>query len=277
MSIWERFDRIDARIIYLLMALALVLPVLRPIGMPMSTSPHMTQPFFDWIEHELPPNSLVLMDAAYSGGPAAELDPQLVANFAHLMERGHKVVIMAQWELGARLAWNVVTRVAAEVGAVYGEDFVVAGWRAGGIPWVRSLQDDFWAGMGGVDIDGVSFDQLPLMQRARAIRPDQFAGVIIYASGSPGVPTWVTWFPEMPLYVGNVAVQVPGNMDELEARQILGMLGGLRGAAEYEILLGRPGRAVKLMDAQSVGHSLIIVLLVLGNVGYIVKSRRKAA
>ena len=169
MSIWDRFERIDARIVYLLMAFALVLPVLRPIGMPMSISPHMTRPFFDWIEEGLPPNSLVLMDAAYSGGPAAELDPQLVATFAHLMQRGHKVVLMAQWDLGARLSMNVVTRVAEEIGAVYGVDFVVAGWRAGGIPWVRSLQDDLWAGMGGVDIDGVSFEQLPLMQRALSL------------------------------------------------------------------------------------------------------------
>jgi len=277
MSIWERFERIDARLVYLFMALALVLPVLRPIGMPISISPHLTQPFFDWIEGRLPPNSLVLMDAAYSAGPAAELEPQLVANFIHLMRRGHKVVVMAQWEMGAVLARTTLDRVAKEVGAVYGVDYVVAGWRAGGTPWVRSLQDDFWAGMAAVDVDGVSFERLPLMARARALTPEHFAGIIIYASGSPGVATWITWFPEMPLYVGNVAVQVPGNMDELAAGQIRGMLSGLRGAAEYELLIDKPGRAVKLMDAQSMAHAMIIILLVLGNVGYVMKGRRKAA
>jgi len=277
MSIWERFERLDARLVYLFMALALVLPVLRPIGMPISISPQLTQPFFDWIEDGLPPNSVVLIDAAYSGGPAAELDPQLVANFTHLIRRGHKVVAIAQWELGARLSKNVMDRVAKEVGAVYGVDYVVAGWRAGGEPWIRSMEDDFWGAMAGVDVDGVSFEQLPLMQRVRALRPDQVAGIIIYASGSPGVGTWITWFPDMPLYVGNVAVQVPGNMPHLVAGQIRGMLSGLRGAAEYELLIDKPGRAVKLMDAQSVAHSLIIILLVLGNVGYLMKMKQKAA
>ncbi|MEW6523808.1 MAG: hypothetical protein AB1445_09615 [Bacillota bacterium] len=277
MSIWERFDRIDARWIYLFMALALILPVLRPIGMPMSVNPQLTQPFYDWIEKELPPNSLVIMDAAYSGGSAAECDPQMAANFRHLMKKGHKVVLIAQWELGARLSKNVVDAVAREVGAVYGRDYVVAGWRAGGTPWMRSLQDDFWAGMTGVDIDGTSLGEFPLMQRLKAIKPDQVAGIIIYSAGSPGISTYTQFFPEFPLYVGNVAVQVPGNMPLLQARQVLGMLSGLRGAAEYEKLIGEPGRATKLMDAQSVAHMLIIILIVLGNIGYIVKNRQKSA
>ena len=60
-------------------------------------------------------------------------------------------------------------------------------------------------------------------------------------------------------------------MNNLRAGQIKGMLCGLPGAAEYEILLNRPGKTVKLMDAQSMGHLWIIVLVILGNIAYYAK------
>jgi hypothetical protein len=51
-------------------------------------------------------------------------------------------------------------------------------------------------------------------------------------------------------------------------------MGGLRGAAEYEALLGRRGVATAGMDAQSATHALIIVLILVGNVGYLASRRR---
>jgi hypothetical protein len=275
-SIWEKFENINPRLVYLFMALALVLPVLKPIGMPISVNPDLTMPFYNWIEKELPPDSLVIMDAAYSGGSSAECDPQLAANFRHLIAKGHKVVLIAQWELGARLAKNVVDRVSAEIGARYGVDYVVAGWRPEGTTWLRSLIEDFWAGMAGVDIDGRSFNEFPLMQRLKQFKKEQVAGIIIYSAGSPGIPSFTQNFPDIPLYVGNVAVQIPGNMPLLAAGQVKGMLSGLRGAAEYEKLINAPGIATKLMDAQSLAHLLIITLIVLGNVAFVVKQRSKA-
>ena len=43
---------------------------------------------------------------------------------------------------------------------------------------------------------------------------------------------------------------------------------GLRGAAEYEILINRKSVAVRGMDPQSVAHMLIITLIVLSNILY---------
>jgi hypothetical protein len=273
-SFWERFEGMDPRYMYAFLALALIIPVFRPIGMPIAVDPTFTQPMFDWIERGLPTDSLVILDTAYSPGAAAELDPQLAAVFRHLMRRGHKVVMLSQWELGARLGTNVVQAVAREVGAVYGVDWVSTGWREGGLPWMRSLEDDFWRGMGGVDIDGVPFEQLPLMMRLRALRPEQVAGVVVFVTGAPGAPTYITWFPRITLHIGATAVMVPGLTPQLVARQAHSLLPGLRGAAEYEVLLGKPGRATKLMDAQSLGHVIIMVLIILSNIGYAIRIRK---
>ncbi|HAI21679.1 MAG TPA: hypothetical protein DCM14_07290 [Clostridiales bacterium UBA8153] len=276
MSFWERFEGMDPRYMYVFLALALLIPVFRPVGMPIAIDHAFTQPMFDWIERELRPDSLLILDTAYSPGAAAELDPQLAAIFRHLMRRGHKVVLISQWELGARLGTTVVRRVADAVGAEYGVDWVSVGWREGGLPWMRSLQDDFWAGMGGVDIDGVPFERLPLMQRLRAFRPGQVDGIICFVTGSPGAPTYITWFPEIRLHLGATAVMVPGLTPQLVAGQTRSLLTGLRGAAEYEVLIGEPGRAVKLMDAQSLGHLIIMALIILSNIGYAIRTRQGA-
>ena len=55
----------------------------------------------------------------------------------------------------------------------------------------------------------------------------------------------------------------------LRSGQINGLIGGLRGAAEYESLIGRKGKAVAGMDAQSATHLAIIVLVLICNLFYL--------
>jgi hypothetical protein len=44
------------------------------------------------------------------------------------------------------------------------------------------------------------------------------------------------------------------------------MLTGMRGAAEYEMLIGAPGFALTAMAGQSFAHVFILALIVLANV-----------
>jgi hypothetical protein len=52
------------------------------------------------------------------------------------------------------------------------------------------------------------------------------------------------------------------------------MLGGMKGASEYEFLVKQKGYtqefspASQAMDSQSLAHLLILILIVIGNVGY---------
>jgi hypothetical protein len=67
---------------------------------------------------------------------------------------------------------------------------------------------------------------------------------------------------------GCIGVIVSGLYPLLRSGQINGLIGGLRGAAEYESLIGQKGRAVAGMDAQSATHAAIVVLVVLCNLFY---------
>jgi hypothetical protein len=50
---------------------------------------------------------------------------------------------------------------------------------------------------------------------------------------------------------------------------------GMRGAAEYESLLRKPGLASVGMGSISLAHVLIMVLIVIGNIGYFATRARR--
>jgi len=62
---------------------------------------------------------------------------------------------------------------------------------------------------------------------------------------------------------GTTAVIAPDLYPFYQSGQMIGFLGGLRGAADYEKLLKFPDRGERGMLAQSATH-IIIILLVLG-------------
>ena len=47
-----------------------------------------------------------------------------------------------------------------------------------------------------------------------------------------------------------------------------GIMNGGVGAAEYEVLSGYAGEAVKLSDMMTMGGLVVLVFLILGNIGY---------
>jgi len=94
---------------------------------------------------------------------------------------------------------------------------------------------------------------------------------ISLSAGFPGLDTWYVYGKEkygFELGGGCTAVSAPGLYPLIDTGQINGLLGGLRGAAEYETLVGMAGKATAGMDAQSATHFLIIILIVVCNLFY---------
>ena len=106
-----------------------------------------------------------------------------------------------------------------------------------------------------------------------------FKFIVDFSAGDPGVPYWVMIAASryhMPLGAGCTAVSAPNFYPYLDAGQLVGLMGGMKGAAEYEILLGVSGLATSGMDAQSAAHVVIIFFIVFGNVVYFMLRKRKA-
>jgi hypothetical protein len=72
-----------------------------------------------------------------------------------------------------------------------------------------------------------------------------------------------------PVSGGVTAVSAPSIMPYVnEQKQLTGLLGGMKAAAEYEALIKIPGSATQGMDAQSLAHLIIIILILIGNINY---------
>jgi hypothetical protein len=52
-----------------------------------------------------------------------------------------------------------------------------------------------------------------------------------------------------------------------------GLIAGLKGAAEYELISKQPGAGLAGMDAQSAGHMLVIAFVFLCNLGLLAGRR----
>jgi hypothetical protein len=75
---------------------------------------------------------------------------------------------------------------------------------------------------------------------------------------------------------GVTSVMAPKLYAYVGSGQMTGLLGGMKGAAEYEQMVGKPALAVTGMGIQSLVHLLIIALIILGNLGFIMDRRQGA-
>lgn len=269
---------IDPRWVYLVMFVLLTIPILKPIGLALGMDPG-TKNVYNWVE-SLQPGDIVFGDVAYASGSGAELNPQLFSWFYHCMKKGVKVIMVAQWNTGAKIGLDQCKAAAEKAkadgySAEYGVDWVYVGYKSGGVTTWQAMQKNFWDAATGTDYYGKKFEDLPLMARVKAWDKETCKGIMIFSAGSPGIPTYTQAFIGYPLYVGNVAVQAAEVEPLVRSGQIKGNLLGMTGGAQYEMLLWGTGPTLKKMDAQSLGHLWVIVLVVLGNIAYVSKIRRK--
>ena len=258
--------RMDRRIIFVLIALATLIPLLRPIGLPIRISPEVKQ-VYDYIE-SLPEGSVFLLSLDFDPASKPELYPMAVALLKHAFKRDLRVIGMTLLVTGTGMAEKVVSGIASEYGKQRGLDYAFLGYSPGGSNVIINMGQDLATAF-PTDHYGERTADLPVLQGITSLR--QINYVISLAAGTPGVESWYVYGKEkygFELGGGVTAVIAPGLYPFLNTGQINGLIGGLRGAAEYEILIGAKGKAVAGMDAQSATHFLIIGLILLCNLIY---------
>lgn len=270
---FEKLLNVDRRIIYLVVLLALAVPLINPLGVPLSSSPT-TVAYFNEVQ-KVQAGETVLMVIDYSPGGSPDIHPCAVTVAQHLVDKGVKMVFVAFWDAGPMYTEQIIQPYLDSGKLVYGENVVNLGYISGGAQAIRAFSLDV-PGTQPVDFNGKAVSSLPIMQGIKDLR--DFPLVLEFMSGTPGLTEWVQQATD-PLGVkilsATVTVSVPGVMPFIDSGQVAGMLQGLRGAAEYEIMSGNPGKAVAGMDAQSLGHMAIILFIVVGNVAYFVTNKKK--
>ena len=266
-------ERVDRRFIYLAMALVVLLPLVRPARLPLSIgSP--ARRYHAAIE-ALPAGSLVIMPFDYEPGSMAEVGPMGIATLRHLLRRGCKVIAVTMQPAGPPMADQAWAKVGPELGKKYGVDFVNLGYKSGNEAMILAMGASIPATF-PTDSHGTPIDSLPMMRGVERLGD---AKMLVEIAGTVAANIWVqqaTARYHVPMVAGITGVLAPEFFPYMQAGLVQGMLGGMAGAAEYEQLTDSPGTATRGMDAQSLAHGLIILLIVIGNVLH-AAARRKAA
>jgi hypothetical protein len=262
----ERMLKIDRRIIFVVIGLCTLLPLLFPVGLPIRTSQEV-RGVYDYIEG-LPEGSVFLLSLDFDPASKPELHPQAIAILRHAFRKNLRIIAMTLWVTGTGLADQIISQVAAEMGKQNGKDYVFLGWSPGGSAVIVNMGQDLYTAF-PTDYGAKATKGLPVLAGVNSLRDVNYA--VSLAAGNPGVEAWYVFGKDkykFELGGGCTGVIAPGLYPLLRSGQINGLIGGLRGAAEYEGLVGQKGRAIAGMDAQSATHLAIIMLVLTCNLFY---------
>lgn len=273
---------IDRRIIFLLIALAVILPLVFHLVFAVHPSP-IVEAIFDKVE-SLPPGSKVLVSFDYSPSTVPENQPMAEAVCRHALARDVKLYMMAVWATGPPQVDVLVTNVIEKdfPDKVYGKDWINLGFKAGNQGLINAILLNI-KGMYTTDVHGAPIDGFEMMKDVQNLT--DMSLIICIGSGYPGVREWVQFAGDpgrIPVAGGVTAVEAP-LLYPYYPRQLLGLMGGLQGAAEYESALVEKypqykehgEQAVKLMGPQTVAHLVIIAFVIVGNIAFFGERRRQ--
>jgi hypothetical protein len=272
-EIFSRLQSIDRRYVFLFVGLAAFLPLIFPLGLPLGVTPS-SEDLFNAVD-SLKEGSVVMLTFDYYPSTLPETEPMSYAALRHLFKKNIRVVTLTTIPLGAlSVMEGVVNNVAREYGKEYGVDYVNLGYKYGYVAVMlgmgRRISDIFPR-----DNYNNKLEDIPLMQEVKNYDDVDFLFIV---SDNATVDYWVSLVNAqfgVPMGAGVTAVMAPKTYSYLQTKQMVGLLGGMKGAAEYEKLSRNEGRATRGMDPQSIIHMLIIAFIVLGNIGYFVSRGRK--
>lgn len=271
MKFWEKLLSIDRRIIYLVIAITVILPLFVPTGWPINVT-YEVKNIYDYVEN-LGPDGVVLLSADYDASTLAELQPMFDTSLRHCFSRDVKVMVMSLYPQGVGLAEMSLKRIAKEYNKVNGVDYCFLGYRPGASIIIMGMGSNIRIPFPS-DYYGTPLKDIPMM---KGINNFSDIDLVISFSGTGIVASWLYYAHEpynQDIAWGVTAVMASDYYPFLQSHQIVGLIGGMKGAAEYETLISKPGLATSGMDAQSWAHIMIIIFIIIGNIGYLAMRKK---
>ncbi|HET9251954.1 MAG TPA: hypothetical protein VFP58_07555 [Candidatus Eisenbacteria bacterium] len=270
MSWARRLLGVDRRIIFIFIGLGTAVPLLLPVNLPITVTPRV-EAAYQTID-TLPEGSRVLISMDYEPDTMAELQPMSIAIMRHCFRKNLKVIGMTLYPAGPGLV-EPAMRIAAEAeGKTRNVDYVFLGYKSGFqtvmIGLGESLRQQY-----PVDFYRTPLDSIPVLRGV-----DSYAQIdlVVNLTASSAADYWIQFAAtryRKKLVLGATAVMATDYYPYLSSRQLLGLVGGMKGAAEYEKRMDLFGDARRGMDAQSLVHVIIAILVILGNVALLAMQR----
>jgi hypothetical protein len=289
-KVLEKLLAIDRRIIFLIIFLALSIPIFLQVTMNIQVTSEV-QILYDALD-ELPRGSKILVSCDFDPGSEPELQPMTESGFRYFIANDLKFVIIGLWPQGSLQA-NKALEFISEVneGFVveggdtlyfgrdlivvgsdtirYGIDFINLGYQVGQELVIQRMGSSFGAAFPSDSWYGRPIAEYPIMEGINKLSDFDF--IYNLSAGYPGTTEWVQFAVDrfhVPVGAGNTAVQAPLVYPYLDTGQLSGLLGGMKGGAEFERLVGHKARATMSMVSQTAAHIAVILFVIIGNLAF---------
>lgn len=315
MNFFDRMQALDRRYIYLIVALAIILPLI----IPFNSKTYVTEPsenLYKKIDSFAgKKDRAVLLCFSHDASTMAELFPMEVSILRHCFQRNVQVFTICFMPAAKPLMDYALQTAKEDYNVQSGVDYVNFGYKPYGLflPTILGMGDDIAKAV-ETDDEGRIVSNLEIM---KWIKNYNEMNLVVDFAASAAVQTWITYARARfgaNVAAGVTAVMAADNFPYLQTGQLVGMLAGLKGAAEYEKLVDvfathkeidsngvekvvprefskevLKESWIKLsdiknpvyktarigMNAQTVAHIMIIVFIALGNIGYFVNRKKQ--
>jgi len=277
-SFLDKIKNLDRRVVYFVVFLSILLPFLPGFGflqMPFETKPE-TEHVFEYIEN-LNEGDPVFLDWSFDPSVKAELLPFAKAFLKQAFRKKLRVFIYYSMATASGLGQETLKEISATKEFGYIEE----GKNYAQLQWLGSILPDIYIVNMASDFKGTFRKEGPIFEGINTIKDLKY---IVIAAGNK-LPQY---YIDMQIRFGYTlgiavtAVSGPDFIPYLQTGQINGMVNGLRGAAEYELLLSRKynnpgdkGTAFAGMASLTLSHVTIIGFIILGNLIHFAEQRRK--
>lgn len=259
---------LNRKIVYILLLVFILIPMLFGLTFKVkSTGPVET---FHGSLNNLQKGDYIAVTLSFDPSTKAELIPMVEAVAEHAFRKGLKVIFMNPQNINVSdLGYNVVNFVAQRFKKEENSQWYYLGFSPGEKAVYQKLGEDL-CGVYPATMNGVKLVDTPLPGDVKNLRDVKILIDISDGNSTVDMLTYINTKYDVPMAAGVTAVMASEYYPYLESGQLLGLLGGLRGAAEYETLLEFSGRARKGMAAQTMAHILILLLVIMGNLEYFI-------
>jgi hypothetical protein len=279
MSIFKSIANIDRRYYYASVFILTTILLLFPLGLPLLVSPEVNQAY-DMVEN-LESGDTVIINFCLSASGYAQLQGACNSMIDHVFrQEGVRVIFTMTADQAPIMLEEIISNNGQLMtgysdypwyeinGKQYLEDYVNMGYFPGIDKWIAYLASDFRTAIGDNDWYG---EPVADWFDTNNVNTAEDIALVISFDSDDGAGDFMRFFYleyGTPVIQSMIGVMVANSKVQYNAGNYAAIVPSIRGAAEYQFLAGYPGYALTQMDAFSVIQFFLILLMVLGNVGY---------
>ncbi len=256
--------KIDRRWLFLLLTFSILIPIIRPLGiLSKSVSPYVKS-IYDFIEL-LPEGSVIILSVDYDPSTAPELHPQAAAIMKHAFKKNLKIIVTTFVAGSGGLIEELVKTIPPKYGKEYGKDIVVLPYMPNVLAAMTQMASNIYA-FYTTDKDGKELKEFEMMKKIKNYRD---ISAVICITGTALLDSWMVYVGDkygIPIMGGVTSISQVGYGPYLQKGQLKGLIGGMKGASEYEKLISELWKGTSGIDALNIAQLLVIFFIVMSNI-----------